>query len=69
MTAYTIKVRELGKRQPYQYIGTDGAVRNTALMCKPLSKQDAELAKRLLTAGAAKAGRPIDCRVVVLKTQ
>lgn len=66
--AYTIEVREKGKAQPFQFIGTDGKVHRTARKCKPLTKEDAKLARQLLMESAAKAGRPIDCRIVDLAT-
>jgi hypothetical protein len=51
---------------PFQYIGVDGQVHDTVLRSKPLTRDEARLARKLLMEGADKAGRPIDCRVVTL---
>ncbi len=66
MIAYTVAVRERGKMQAFKYIGIDGHVHDTVLRCKALTRDEAKLARKLLIEGAAKAGRPIDCRVVTL---
>jgi hypothetical protein len=62
--AYTVKVREKFGSTRFQYIGEDLKVYRTRDRCKRLNREDAELAKRLLIEGAAKAGRPIECRIV-----
>jgi hypothetical protein len=61
---YTVAVREKGKSGPFQYIGMDLRVHDTVAYCKPLSREEAETAKRHLCDGAAKLGRPITCRIV-----
>ncbi len=63
---YTVAIREKGKRQTFKYIGVDGNVYDKPSLSKRLTKDEADLAVRLLTEGANKVGRPIDCRVVVL---
>ncbi len=64
--AYTVAIRERGKMQAFQYIDQDLRVRDTPENCKPLSREDAAFALRQLVKGAAKAGRPIDARIVTL---
>jgi hypothetical protein len=64
--AYTVAVREKGKSGPFSYITEDLKVADTATRCKPLSREDAEIAKKLFIAGAKKAGRPVECRIVRL---
>jgi hypothetical protein len=38
-------------------------VHDTTRRCKPLTREEARLAKRLLVKGAKEAGRPVDCVV------
>lgn len=64
--AYTVAVREKGKSGPWSYIDQDLKVRDTATYCKPLTLADAKTAKRAFIDGAAKLGRPIEARVVIL---
>jgi hypothetical protein len=66
MTAFTIAVREKGSARSYSYIGGDGKVHDTTHRCKPLTREEARLAKRLLVKGAKEAGRPVDCVVIPL---
>jgi len=64
--AYTVAVREAGKSGPWLYIDEHLRCVDTATHCKPLSRQDAQLAKRLLVDGAAEEGRRITARIVRL---
>ena len=64
--AYTVAVREKGKTGPWSYVDQDLNVRNVATYCKPLTRADAQKAKRAFVEGAAKLGRPIEARVVIL---
>ena len=69
MTSYTVAVREKGKGRPFQFIVYDGEMvilADTTHRCKPLTRPEAELAKRLLIDGAKGRGRPIEARVVRL---
>ena len=66
MTEYTIAVREKGKSGSWEYIGTDLRMHDTTQQSRPLSLENATLAKNLLVAKARQAGRPIDCRIVRL---
>lgn len=69
LIAYTVAVREKGKTGAFKYLEFDGAtlrLNETAQRSKPLSRDDAELAKRLLIADAADLGRPIECRIMRL---
>lgn len=64
--AFTVAVREKGKIGGWLYIGEDLNCHDTAKHSKPLTKAEAQDAKRRLVEGAAKAGRPINCRIVRL---
>ncbi len=66
MTTYTVAIREKGKSGHWLYVDDNLRCSDTATHCKPLSRADAEFAKSQLMEGAAKAGRPIICRIVRL---
>lgn len=62
---YTVALSERGDERAY-YIGTDGNCHGSPERSKPLTKDEAELARRLFLKGARKAGRPLACRVEAL---
>ena len=67
MTAYTVAVREKSKVGPWLFVnGADLHIQDTTNGCKPLSRDDAAQAKACFLAGAKRAGRKIDCRIVRL---
>ena len=66
MTHYTVALSERGYDRVY-YIGTDGNCHNSPERSKPLTIDEAKLARKLFLGGARKAGRPLTCKIVALQ--
>lgn len=66
MSSYTVAVREKGKSGPFSFTGEDLRVHDTTRHSKPLTREQAQEAKRLLIERATKLGRPIEARIVRL---
>lgn len=66
MANYTVAIRERGKSGPWLFVTENLDVTDTATRCKPLTKDEATAAKAMFVDGAAKAGRPVVCRIVRL---
>ncbi len=67
MTAFTVAMREKGKTATnWLYVSDDLSIQDTTLRCKPLSREEAGMVRRVLIDLADKKGRPIECRIVRL---